>query len=297
MNILITGGTGFIGQQFIKRFPDYDYTVLTRNPHRARSILGAVTALKLISSLDELSNLDDFNAVINLAGEPIVDKRWTDRQKAVIQASRWDTTRKLVALFNASSTPPAVLLSGSAIGIYGDHGAEEIDETTRVSQPDFSSELCQQWEQIAGEVAQKTRLVYLRTGIVLHPQFGALQRMILPFKLGLGGPIADGRHYFSWIHWQDMVDAMHYLLTHEQASGPFNMTAPVPVTNRTFTSALGKAVHRPTIFCVPGFALKTLMGESAELLLGSQRVIPKALVDAGYNFKYTNVQLALENLV
>ena len=297
MNILITGGTGFIGQLIINTYNDYQYTVLTRNSGKIQKLFQSNKQVESITSLDQLADLNAYDVVINLAGEPIADKRWSDRHKRVIEHSRWGITQKLVDLFDCSSNPPAVFLSGSAIGVYGDHGDNDIDESSVAQEKDFSSNLCEQWESIAGKTKECTRLAILRTGVVLHPDFGALQRMLPPFKLGLGGRIGSGQQYFSWIHWQDMVSAIHHLMITDSASGAFNMTAPGPVTNLEFTKSLGRAISRPTIFPMPEAVLRILMGESADLLVISQKVMPRALVDSGFEFNYTDVQSALNGLI
>jgi len=297
MNILITGGTGFIGQLFIKTFADHHYTVLTRNVSKAEQVFSADSTVGFITDLNQLKNLDDFDVVINLAGEPIADKRWTEQQKLKIQSSRWKITEQLAALFESSTSPPNTFISGSAIGFYGDHNGQEITELSQTEHPDFSSKLCQTWEAKANTVSSNTRVVLLRTGIVLHPKFGALSKMLMPFKLGLGGRLGDGRQYFSWIHWQDMVSAIHFLLIDESLSGVFNMTAPNPVTNEQFSKSLGKALARPAFIPMPEWVLKLLMGESSELLLISQRVQPQALLEAGYQFRYTELDATLTHLI
>ncbi|NNJ71843.1 MAG: TIGR01777 family protein [Enterobacterales bacterium] len=296
MKILMTGGTGFIGQQFISTFTEHKYTVLSRNARRARITLPH-TNVEIIEALDEIKDFDSFDAIINLAGEPIIDKRWTDSQKKRIEDSRWQITRDIVQRIQNSDNPPKIFLSGSAIGFYGNQGSSRISEASETQGEAFSTKLCVEWENIASQVADKTRLVLLRTGIVLHPDFGALNKMILPFKLGLGGNVSNGEHYFSWIHWQDMIHAMHFLLINDDCQGAYNMTAPQPCTNADFTTALGKVLHRPTLFTVPAFGLKLLLGEGAELLLDSQRVLPMALQGAGFEFTYHEAETALENLL
>ena len=297
MHILITGGTGFIGQLFIEASTKDQFTVVSRNPEKARQQFQQHPQVVAAISLDELTHLNHFHAVINLAGEPIIDKRWSAEQKSVIQASRWRTTEHLIACFEASEQPPEVFISGSAIGIYGEQADHVLSETADTTANDFSADLCQQWEQRAQQIADKCRLVILRTGIVLHPQFGALQRMILPFKFALGGPIGSGQHYFSWIHWQDMINAIRYLLDSTELAGVFNMTAPNPVTNKAFAKALGHAVNRPAILPMPPLALCLLLGEASELLTVSQRVVPTALTNAGFSFAYPEVDDCLENLL
>ena len=297
MHILITGGTGFIGRLFIEANQAYDFTVVTRNPSGAMATFSQSKNIRNYVTLQEVSTLDDFDAVINLAGEPIIDKRWTDKQKRVIESSRWDTTRHLVDCLIRSTNPPAVFISGSAIGYYGEQGDAVISESSATSAADFSANLCREWENIAKTIADKTRLVILRTGIVLHPDFGALQRMLLPFKFGLGGPIGAGKHYFSWIHWRDMIAAIDYLLTNQDATGAFNMTAPNPVTNKVFSKALGSAVGMPAVLPAPPFALRIMLGEGAELLTISQRVVPQALSDTGFEFTYTDIDGCLQSLL
>ena len=295
MNILMTGGTGLIGRAFVSRFSDHHYTVLTRSPRRQASALpGAVT---LVDSLDEFENLDHFDAVINLAGEPIMDKRWSELQKQVICQSRWQTTQRLVDLFAASSTPPTVFLSGSAIGVYGDRGGETITESVPVAATDFPSKVCLEWENIARKAEPHTRVVLLRTGIVLDAQGGALKKMLLPFKMGLGGRIGHGRQYMSWIHYQDQVDAMQFLLMQDDVSGAVNLVAPNPVTNREFTASLANALGRPALLPMPGFALETLLGESSCLLLDSQRVTPQKLLASGYQFAFSDLMAAFSDLL
>ena len=297
MHILITGGTGFIGQLFICHSENDQFTVVSRNPHKAKLQFTDCPQVTEITQLESLTTLDSFDAVINLAGEPIIDKRWSPRQKDVIRTSRWHTTDHLVHCFENSQSPPDTFISGSAIGFYGDQGDTELTETVAVNANDFSAELCQGWEQRAMKIQDKCRLVILRTGIVMHPKFGALQRMILPFKMGLGGPIGSGQHYFSWIHWQDMINGIRYLLDNKQLSGAFNMTAPTPVTNKEFASALGYAVNRPAFMPMPPFVLSILLGEASELLTVSQRVLPAALHESGFEFTYTEVNKCLQNLM
>jgi len=295
MKILMTGGTGLIGLCFIEQFSGYQYTVLTRNPNKTRSKLPASVAL--IASLDELQNLDDFDAVINLAGEPIIDKRWSDQQKNVISQSRWQITQQLVALFGRSKKPPRIFLSGSAIGIYGNRGDERLTESSDINNYDFASALCRQWEDLAMQAGAYSRVVVIRTGIVLATRGGALAKMLLPFKCCLGGRIGNGRQYMSWIHYQDHINAINYLLTAEQLSGAVNLVAPKPVINQLFTQTLAKCLHRFAIFPVPKKALQWLLGESSCLLLDSQRVIPKKLIDSGFTFSFPDLKPALANIL
>lgn len=293
MNILITGGTGFIGRHLISKLHyEHDITVLTRDQQNARRILP--DNVSIITKLDAMGDFSSLDAVINLAGEPIADSRWTDKQKQRICHSRWDITEELVTRIKQAVSPPAVFISGSAIGYYGRQGDTPVTEDNPQVHEEFTHELCARWEAIAEQAAsEQTRVCLLRTGIVLAKGEGALDRMVLPFKLGLGGKMGNGEQFMSWIHIEDMVEGIRFLLIHEKCRGPYNLTAPHPVTNRTFTHTLAKELHRPALFTVPGFALKLVMGEAAELLLTGQKVIPKRLQDAGYEFSYPLLEDAL----
>jgi uncharacterized protein (TIGR01777 family) len=235
--------------------------------------------------------------VINLAGAAIIDKRWSDERKQEICNSRWQLTEQLVTLFARSTKPPAVFLSGSAIGVYGHHGNDALTEDSTVQETDFPTKLCLRWEDIARRAELYTRVVLLRTGIVLAPKGGALAKMLLPFKLCLGGRIGSGEQYMSWIHYQDHIHAMRYLLSESSLSGPVNLVAPNPQTNSQFTQALAKALGRIAIFPVPKQVMQLLLGESACLLLDSQKVLPKKLLNSGFKFEYPHLAAALNNAV
>lgn len=291
MQIFITGGTGLIGQRLITRLaPEHHITVLSRSESKARATLPA--AVSVTENLDAITNFDDFDVIINLVGEPIADKRWTSQQKHQICQSRWQLTTALVTKINASATPPHTFISGSAIGYYGRQGDKPVTENNTKPHPEFTHEVCQRWEQIAETVKQHCRVCLLRTGVVLAAEGGALEKMRLPFKLGLGGPIGSGEQYMSWIHLDDMVAGICFLMTHSRCSGPFNLTAPQPVTNKAFVSAFANALNRPAFMPLPGFALKVIMGEAADMLLTGQRVIPQKLLDAGFEFKFDSVDKA-----
>lgn len=298
MNILITGGSGFIGQHFIRNYPQYKYTILTRNPHQnSLSHLDCTC----ITDLESLENLNSIDAVINLAGEPIIDKWWTDKQKHSIRHSRWDTTEQLVKLIEASNNPPSVLISGSAIGYYGNSFGEEMTEDSSCPSSDFSNELCQKWEAIA-ELANKntsgkTRVALLRTSVVLGAEQGALKKMLLPFKLGMGAKLGSGKQIMSWIHIDDAVNAIHTILLNADCHGPYNLSSPNPVSNDDFTNSLAAALNSKAFLTMPTPLLRLAMGESADLLLNSQNVIPKKLLEMGFNFKHPKLQSALNDLL
>lgn len=294
MQLLITGGTGLIGRHLIQRLLllSHRITVLTRTPERARTILG--DRVEYWSTLHDKTSLNAFDGVINLAGESIADKRWTAAQKQRLCQSRWELTEQLAKLINASSEPPSVFISGSAVGYYGDQGAALVTEDEAPAN-EFTHDLCARWEALAQSAeSDKTRVCLLRTGIVLSAQGGALAKMLPLFRLGLGGPLGSGKQYMPWIHLDDMVNAILYLLDTHVLSGPFNMVSPYPVRNEQFSAMLAEVLHRPAFFRVPGFAIKLLMGEGATLVLGGQRAIPTRLEAAGFGFRFFELKEALE---
>lgn len=296
MKILVTGGTGLIGGHLVPRLQELDHqvTVLTRHRDTAREKLN--DRVTLWDTLEDKQNLDGFDAVINLAGEPIADKRWTTEQKDRLCQSRWRITQKLADLINASETPPSVLISGSATGYYGDLGEVVVTEE-EPPHNEFTHKLCARWEQIACEAqSDKTRVCLLRTGVVLAPKGGILGKMVPPFRLGLGGPIGNGRQYLAWIHIDDMVNAILWLLDND-LRGPFNMVSPYPVRNEQFAHALGHALQRPAILRVPATVIRLLMGESSVLVLGGQRALPKRLEAAGFPFRWYDLEEALSDVV
>ncbi|WP_318377890.1 TIGR01777 family oxidoreductase [Enterobacter sp.] len=296
MRILITGGTGLIGRHLIPRLLDLGHTVtvVTRTPDKAQGGLDA--RVVLWKGLNDRQNLNDIDAVINLAGEPIADKRWTEAQKQRLCNSRWQITQKLVDLFHASETPPAVLISGSAAGYYGDLGEVVVTEE-EPPHNEFTHKLCARWEQIAcGAQSDRTRVCLLRTGVVFSPKGGILAKMLPVFRLGLGGPIGSGRQYLAWIHIDDMVNGILWLLDND-LRGPFNMVSPYPVRNEQFAHALGHALHRPAFMRAPATAVRLMMGESAVLVLGGQRALPKRLEDSGFGFRWYDLEEALTDVV
>ncbi|MGF1753369.1 TIGR01777 family oxidoreductase [Vibrio makurazakiensis] len=300
MKILLTGGTGFIGSELIKMFKTSDVTLLTRSPLKAEKKLSHVDHghIQYIQSLEELNDLNQFNAVINLAGEPIAEKRWSEKQKEKICQSRWKITDKLVALIHASTEPPEVFISGSAVGYYGDQQEHPFDENLHVYHMNFPHQVCSHWEQIAMRAqSDRTRVILLRTGIVLGEHGGALQKMLLPYKLGLGGPIGSGKQYMPWIHMLDMVRAITYLMKTPHAKGEFNLCAPHPVSNKEFSRSLAKTLKRPHLLFTPKWVMKVVMGESSCLLFDSIRAKPKKLTEVGFIFSYSRIEPALKNLL
>ncbi len=296
MHIFITGGTGLIGRALIPKLSEHTITVLSRSPEKHTDVLP--NTVNFISHLHQIENFDEIDAVINLAGEPIIDKRWNPEQKAIISASRWNITQQLTEKIQDSKKPPKVFISGSAVGYYGDQGDTQIDESLIVESDKFTHTLCEQWEKLAlAAESKKTRVCILRTGIVLSSDGGALKKMWLPYSLGLGGPIGEGKQFMPWIHIDDMVNGMLFLLDNTKAKGVFNFTSPHPVSNRTFSKTLAETLKRPHFLFTPSIALKFILGESSQLLTDSLKVIPKALEDAGFQFQFTELSSALNDIV
>lgn len=300
MKILLTGGTGFIGRELLKHLTTHEVVLLTRSPEKAKQIvshadLGNIT---YISHLNGFHDLNDFDSIINLAGEPIADKRWSSEQKKKICESRWKLTEQLVSLIHASTTPPSVFISGSAVGYYSDQQEHPFDESLHVHCEHFPHHVCAKWEEIANRArSENIRICILRTGVVLGCDGGALAKMLLPYKIGVGGPVGSGRQYMPWIHKLDMVRAIVYLLETEHAHGEFNVCAPHPVTNRHFSGTLARTLKRPHFLFTPKWAIKAIMGECSVLLLDSIRAKPKKLTELGFRFSYSRLEPALKNLL
>lgn len=300
MKILITGGTGLIGVELIKHLAQHQFIVLTRNSEIAQQKLCHIppNTLTYINKLNELSDLNSVDVVINLAGEPIADKRWTTVQKQRISDSRWTITEQIVELINNSANPPHTFISGSAVGYYTDQGKKSITEAMIVESNEFTHLVCQRWEELALKAnSAKTRVCLLRTGVVLSPCGGALKKMFTPYKLGLGGSIGKGDQFMPWIHILDMIRAIVFLIETPTVSGPVNCSAPHPVTNRIFSQTLAKTLNRPHLFLIPSWLIGWLMGESSSLLLDSMRVKPGKLTHAGFEFQFSRLDQALKNLL
>ncbi len=294
MRFLVTGGSGFIGQALCRSLVDdaHRVNVLTRDPDRARHLLPG--QVRLITRFEEAGEVD---AVINLAGEGLADRRWTPARKQVLRESRVGTTRRLIEWMQAGSHAPRVLVSGSAIGWYGSRGDELLDETATPGE-DFGAQLCRDWEaQAVRAEGMGVRACRIRTGVVLDRDGGALKKMLLPFRLGLGGPMGDGRQWMSWIARSDLVALIRWLADNETATGVFNATAPQPVINAEFAATLAHTLRRPALLPTPGFVLKLLFGEMADLLLTGQRVMPKRALAAGFTFRYERLADALADIL
>jgi uncharacterized protein (TIGR01777 family) len=290
MRILITGGTGFIGQALCPRLAAAGHeVVLLSRQARPRLPTGAATSVTALDALDA----GEFGGVINLAGEPIGDGRWTPARRKLLLDSRIETTAKLIAWMQRAKRPPGVLVSASAVGYYGEQGEREITEDTAPT-PGFTHDLCAAWEREAARAATLgVRLCIPRIGVVLDRDGGALAKMLPAFRLGAGGRLGSGQHWFPWIHREDMAAILQWLLETSAASGAYNASAPNPVTNEAFTRALGRALGRPTVLPMPAAALKLLFGEMSELLLVSDRMVPKRLLREGFRFRHPDLDGAL----
>lgn len=296
MRAVVTGGTGFIGRALCARLPAP--VVLTRSPGKAPEGLEHARFVEWdpAAGPPPPEALEGADVVFNLAGAPIADGRWTEARRKQILESRVVTTRNLVAGIGALSNRPRVLVSGSAVGFYGDRGDEKLDEHARAGD-DFLARVCRDWEREA-EVARGLglRVVTVRTGLVLGDG-GALEKMLPPFKLGLGGKIAGGKQWMPWIHLDDQVGLLLHAATSDDLDGPLNACAPNAVTNAEFTRALGEALHRPAIIPVPGFALRTALGEMSTVLTASQRAVPRRAEETGYAFEHPELAGALRHIV
>ncbi|TFH87087.1 TIGR01777 family protein [Billgrantia azerbaijanica] len=300
MRVLITGGSGFVGQRLCRRLEEAGHRlqVVSRDPQGVRSRLPAGTDIRR-SVLDFVDARPA--AIVNLAGESIAARRWSDRQKQRLIDSRADITRDLVILCEqlaaANGEAPRVMVSGSAMGYYGDQGDREVTEETP-PHDEFAHRLCKRWEDVAKEAAEHgTRVALLRTGLVLDAGGGTLAKMLPPFKLGLGGRFGSGRQFMPWIHREDLVRAILFLLERDDLEGPFNGSAPHPVTNAEFTRTLAKQLKRPALFPVPAVVLQAALGEMSRLLLTGADMRPRRLLDAGFDFRFPTLETALADIL
>jgi uncharacterized protein len=310
MTIVLAGGSGFLGRALQAHFSQHghDVRVLTRHPRP-----GATHDIHWLPDGRPgpwATALDDADVIVNLAGEGIADKRWTAARKDALRASRILAGRTIAAALSAAPKRPRTLITSCAIGYYGARGDEPVTEETPPGN-DFLASLCVDWEREAGAPASPlTHAAILRTGIVLHPEGGALKSMLTPFRLGIGGSMGTGRQYMSWIHLDDWVALIAWLATsriapadHALADGAlrntsvWNTTAPVPVTNGRFAAALGAAIGRPALIPAPAFGLKLMLGEFANFLLTGARVLPAHAERAGFTFRYRELEPALADLL
>ncbi len=301
MKIFVTGGSGLLGSCLIKELVSKGHTVeaLARGVKNAGTLqnIGATPiegdATKPGPWLDTIKKCE---AVIHLAGANIFAKRWTPVFKEEIRKSRIESTRRIAGAISEPEAKVRILLSASAVGYYGDSFNNDVDESGKPG-TDFLAQVCASWERAACISKPEVRTAYLRSGIVLSSEGGALDKVLPLFRLGLGGKLGDGKQKMSWIHRDDWVRAVLFMLDHKELKGPVNLTAPYTVTNEDYTKTIGRFLQRPTFFTVPKFALNLALGESAALILGSQHVRPKKLMDAGFVFSYPDVSSALQQIL
>jgi uncharacterized protein (TIGR01777 family) len=301
----VTGGTGLVGVRLVRRLLGRgdQAVVLTRRYGHARQVLGTQVDLVEGDPMqpgDWMAKVDDCDAVVHLAGENVFARRWNEPFKQLLVTSRTQSTHNVVDAILRRPTrqdgSPKVLVNASAIGYYGPHGDEEVGEDSPPGD-DFLAKLCVEWEQEARRVESGgVRLAILRVGVVLDREGGALAKMMTPFKTFTGGPVGSGRQFMAWIHHEDMVNLFLFALDDPQAKGPLNGTAPNPVTNKDFSRALGRAMGRPSFFWTPSFMLKLILGEVADVIVMSQRVVPRRPLALGFSYKHPTVDEALKDL-
>ncbi len=297
MKTLITGATGFIGRHLAEQIPEA--ILVGRNAEKIRERFGGLREARQWdgSAGTDTSFLEGVDTVYHLAGESIFHGRWNTAKKERIRASRVENTRNLVEMISRTDNGPKTLICSSAVGYYGSRGDEKLTEHSTPGS-DFLARVCMDWEKEALRAEEYgVRVVLIRTGVVLGADGGALTQMLLPFKMGVGGRLGSGRQFMSWVHIDDLVNIMLYAKENESLRGAINAVAPNPVSNSDFTRALASALHRPAILPAPGFGLKLLLGEFANVLLGSQRALPEVLQQAGYKYAHPEIKAALISLV
>ncbi len=321
MRVFITGATGLVGRHVVKALLEHGDHVVTvsRNMSHARSVLGECAEVvpgNPRQAGDWAHAVSGCEGVINLAGEPVAGRRWNERVKQEILASRVETTRNVVCAVEEADSPPCVFISVSASGYYGNTGWETPVDETHPAGSDFLAQVCQQWERAATDrrvaacptdgvgtspVGQATtlhlRTIILRLAIVLDPQGGALAKMLLPFRLGLGGPVGSGQQPCPWIHIDDLVGMILWALDNPAVAGVLNACAPEAVNQKEFAQTLGRVLHRPAFLTMPAFMLQLLFGEGANVLLSGQRMVPKRAGELGYEFKHPGLEEALRDLL
>jgi len=303
LKIVITGGTGFIGRALSQQLLDHDYhvVVLTRNVERAKSILSPRVIPvqwdgKTLAGW--VKQIENASAVVNLAGDNIASGLWTRKKKQRVIESRINAGKAIVTAIRQLKSKPGVLIQASGIGYYGDRGDEILDESASRGSG-YLAELAEQWEASVQDVAgMGIRLVVIRTGVVIGKGGGFLTKVMLPFRFFLGGHQGSGNQWLPWIHLQDEVGAIQFLIENKDLSGVFNLTAPDPVTSKEFFKTIGRVIRRPSWFHVPGFVLKLLLGEMAkELILSGQRAIPGNLTQAGFEFRFAKLEAAIQDIL
>lgn len=295
MRILITGASGLVGSALVRLWQNqHQLILLSRSVEKIQRQFG-----NTVQAVDSIAQVDfnQLDMVVNLAGEPIANRRWSKSQKDRICQSRWQLTEQLVSGIQQATTPPHTLINASAVGFYGRQSAEAIDENYQSYYPEFSHDICARWENLANRArSAQTRVCILRIGIVLAANGGALKKMLPPFKLGLGGVIGNGEQYMSWIHLDDLIGIFEFLLQQPQCQGVFNATAPMAVSNKQWTKILAERLGKPALLPMPTVILKLIFGEMSDLLLFGQNVYPQRLLDSGFIFKFSQFRAALQDL-
>ena len=295
--IIITGGTGFLGASLVDDLVEQGYKciILTRSPEKYKG----TEFVEYVEWIPESSYLAQYisgsKAVINLAGAPIAGKRWSVEYKKIIIGSRVDITKALVDAINQCSEKPEKFLSSSASGYFGDRGEEKLTEGSTPGD-NFLAEVCVKWEQATDNISKNVELIIFRTGVVLHPDNGALEQMLKPIRWYVGGSLGKGNQYISWIHVADWKRFLIFALLKNGTGQKYNLSAPNPVTNNVLTKAIGKVYKRPTLLKVPSFVLKLVLGESASMVLDSTRMIPEKILEANFRFEYELIEEALKDL-
>ena len=301
MNVLIFGGTGFVGRNLTDELLNngYQVFVVTRNRHRTAGKMGdkvKVIEWDNISPLSSIPGLPEIGAVINLAGESLGGSRWTKSVKQEILASRVRTTGAIVTAINNHTIQPKILINASAVGYYGPRQDEKITESAAAGQ-DFLAQVCQEWENEAYKAQSSIpRVATIRIGVVLGDE-GALKRMAIPFKFYIGGPLGSGNQWLSWINIKDLTSMIRFIIERKELTGPINATAPEAVRMKDFCRVLGEVMGRPSWLPVPGIMLKLALGQMAEMLLHGQRVVPEKILGAGFRFKFSKLRSALEDVL
>jgi uncharacterized protein (TIGR01777 family) len=300
MRVIVTGGSGLIGRVLVDSLAKdgHEVIVLSRNPDAIKNLPGGARAEKWDgkTAQDWGKLVNGAEVIVNLAGATI-SERWSDAQKKLIRESRVNAGKAIVEAVKAAEKKPRVMIQSSAVGYYGPRGAEEITEESSAGN-DFLANVCKDWESSTAELESlSVRRVIIRTGVVLDKHGGALPRMVMPVKMFVGGPLGSGKQYFPWIHLQDEVAAIRWLIDNSNARGVYNLSAPRPLTNKEFTQAIGKVLGRPTFMPVPAFAMRTMFGEMSTLLLDGQREMPMRLVKDGFKFKFTDAEAALRDVL
>jgi len=296
VNVIVAGASGLVGSKLVPALMEAGHQVCRLVRERRKAVAGDVPWNPAAGEIDEAA-IDQADAVINLAGENIAGGRWSAQRKAAIRDSRVYSTRTIAQAMAKVPSRPRTLVNASAIGYYGSRGDEVLDEESAPGDGDFLAGVCREWEAATGPAADAgARIVVARFGVILSGQGGALKKMLLPFTLGLGGRIGSGRQYTSWVAIDDVVGSLLHCLANDSLHGPVNVVAPRPVTNAEFTKALGRSLHRPTLFPMPAFAARAALGQMAdELLLASQRVRPARLLASNYVFRYPELAGALDH--